>query len=514
MQNPDPDAVVERVLTFARSRQLFHPGQVVVAVSGGQDSLCMLDILFRIRDELRIELAVVHLDHMFRGAESAAEAEFVRGLAERMGLPVEVAAIDVSAYRARHHLTEEVAARYARYRFLIRAAERWAADQIAVGHTADDAAETLLLNLLRGSGLAGLGGMRPSRQIAPGQLGPELLTLDWRTPELPASGPALPRVVRPILGLSRAETAAYCVSLSLPFRTDPSNLNTTYRRNWIRGQLMPMLEKHAPGVRERLSSTSELLADDYDIVGGILDRTWSDLAIVREKRVEFELATWGTLEEPLQRHLLRKAVHVLVGSLEGLGRVHVDVALEVIRQARVGARADLPMGIYLEKGYNSFWLAGRADDSVLGLKMPELPVRLLVPGETVLPVGGIEAGLVEPPAEAALEAYRSAGRQEAYLDADKTGPALEVRRRRSGDRFYPLGMGNPKKLHDFLVDEKVPRSARDGVPVVATPDAVVWVAGYRIDERFKVTADTKRVLHLRIQGAGDGDQGTEKSQTG
>lgn len=502
MEPLDPDVVVERVLSFARGRRLFHPGPVVVAVSGGQDSLCMLDVLCRLRDELHIEPHVAHLDHTFRGAESAAEAEFVRELAESRSLPAEVAAIDVPAYRARHHLAKQVAARYARYQFLVRAAARWAADQVAIGHTVDDAAETLLINLLRGSGLAGLGGMLPSRQIVAGQLGPELRSRDWRTPELPAAGPDLPRVARPILGLSRAETEAYCLSRSLPFRTDPSNLDTAYRRNWIRGQLMPMLEKHAPGVRERLRSTSELLADDYDVVSRIVERAWSDLAKVREKRVEFNLAAWRTVDEPLQRHLLRKAVDTLAGSLEGLSRVHVDVALEVVHRGRVGAKADLPMGIYLERGYNSFWIASRPENPPIRREMPEQPIRLSVPGEAALPVGVIETRLMEPPFEAAAEVYCSAGRLEAYLDADKTGPVLEVRRRRPGDRFYPLGMGNPKKLHDFLVDERVPRSERDSIPVVAIPDAIVWVAGYRIDERFKVTADTKRLLYLRIQGAG------------
>lgn len=500
MENLNPEAIVKRVLLFARARDLFHPGAVLVAVSGGQDSLCMLDILCRLRDELQIEPRVAHLDHMFRGAESEAEAEFVRELAGNWGLPVEVAAVDVPAYRARHHLAKQVAARYARYQSLARAAFRWGARQVAIGHTADDAVETLLINLLRGSGLAGLSGILPSRQMMAGQLGPELQSRDWHSPELPPPGAALPEVIRPILEISRAETEAYCLARSLPFRMDPSNLSTAYRRNWIRTRLIPMLERHAPGVRVRLRGTSELLADDYAIVGRIVERIWSGLAKVGEARVEFDLAAWSTVEEPLQRHLLRKAVDTVAGSLEGLSRVHVDAAQEVVRRGHVGAKVDLPMGIYIENGYNSFWIAshmqGRADRA----EMPERPIRLSVPGEVALPVGRIEASLTESLSEAALEDYRSAGRQEAYLDADRVGPVLEVRRSRPGDRFFPLGMGSPKKLHDFMVDEKVPRGERGSIPIVATSDAIAWVAGYRIDERFKVTADTKRVLLLRYWG--------------
>ncbi len=503
MKNLDHDAVVKRVLAYVRGRRLFHPGPVVVAVSGGQDSLCMLDVLYRLRDELHIELLVAHLDHMFRGAESAAEAEFVRELAESIGLPAEVSAIDVPAYRARHHLAKQVAARYARYQFLVRVAARWSASQVAVGHTVDDAVETLLINLLRGSGLTGLGGMLPSRQLMAGQLGPELRSRDWRTSELPASGLALPRAIRPILGLTRAETGAYCLSRSLPFRTDPSNLDTSYRRNWIRGTLMPLLEKRVPGVGERLRATSELLADDYDVVSRIVQQAWADLAKVGEGRVEFDLATWRAVDEPLQRHVLRKAVDTVAGSLEGLNRAHVDAALEVVHRGQVGAKVHLPMGIYLEKGYNSFWIAGYAEGPAAPVEMPAHPIPLPVPGKVALPVGIIEASVMESLQEAPSQVYRSAGRREAYLDADKTGPALEVRRRRRGDRFYPLGMGSPKKLHDFMVDERVPRSERDSTPIVVIPDAIVWVAGYRIDDRFKVTPETRRVLHLRIQGIGD-----------
>ena len=500
MEHLDPDVIVERVLRFARARALFHPGPVIVAVSGGQDSLCMLDLLFRLRDELRIEPQVAHLDHMFRGHESAAEAKFVREAAESRDLPVDVATIDVPAYRARHHLAKQVAARYARYQFLARAAAHRQAGQVAIGHTADDAVETLLINLLRGSGSAGLGGMMSSRQMMAGQLGPALNTVDWRTPELPALRGDLPRAVRPILELSRAETEAYCLARSLAFRTDPSNKDTAYLRNWLRADLIPTLEQNAPGASHRLRSASELLSDDYVIVSHLVERLWSDLAEVREKQVDFQLAAWRDVDEPLQRHLLRKAVATIAGNLEGLGRVHVDAAQDVIRSGRVGARIAMPMGVYLEKGYNSFRIASHAVDQPSRAEMPERLVPLVVPGEVALQVGTIEARLVDRPSDASPEDYRVAGGNDAYLDADVIGSGLEARRRQPGDRFFPLGMGGPKKLQDFMVDEKVPRRERDSIPIVTAAGVIVWVAGHRIDDRFKVTADTRRILHLRFRG--------------
>lgn len=503
MDQLNPDAILDRVLSFARARALFQPGVVVVAVSGGQDSVAMLDILNRLRFELQIEPRVAHLNHMFRGAQSEADSDFVRDLAARWGLPVQLGAVNVPTYRARHHFAKQVAARYARYQFLARTAAAWGSQQLAVGHTADDSVETLLLNLLRGSGLAGLGGILPSREMTEGQLGPDLRAGDWRTPE---PGPAfghLPTVVRPILELSRAETEAYCLARSLPFRSDPSNLDTSYRRNWIRARLMPLLERNAPGVRERLASTAALLADDNVVVSRAVEQLWLELATVAEGRVEFGLAAWQAVDGPLQRHLLRRAVLYVAGSLEGLGRVHVDLAQEAIRHGEAGSRIDLPVGVYVEKGYNSFRIGGRATPEPPA-DLPDRSYSLPVPGAAILPVGTIEATLIQAPRGGMAGTYDSSSVNEAYLDADRVSASLEVRRRRPGDRFYPLGMSEPKKLHDFLVDEKVPRGERNRVPIVATTDAIVWVAGHRIDERFKVTSATKRILVLKYRGIGDG----------
>ncbi|MHB1162434.1 MAG: tRNA lysidine(34) synthetase TilS, partial [Chloroflexota bacterium] len=472
MTELDPEAVVGRVLRFAEARELFVPGAVVVAVSGGQDSVCLLDVLRRLCAELRIDLHVAHLNHMFRGAQSEAEADYVRDLAQEWGLPVAVAAIDVPAYRARHRLAKQVAARYARYQFLVAVAGQAGSGQIAVGHTADDAVETLLMNLLRGAGLAGLRGILPRRELSRGQLGPALEPEDWKMGRLPPSEGELPAVVRPILELFRAETEGYCRARGLAFRRDPSNLDMAYRRNWIRAELLPVLEQHAPAARDRLRNAADLLSDEYAVVARVVDRRWSDLARVTPGRVEFDLGPWERLDAALQRHLLRRAMETLAGSLEEFGRLHVDAAEAVIRRGAVGARVDLPRGICLEKGYNSFWLVGPSAPPPLQSALPEEPLRLPVPGSVSLPGGVLEAELLE---RVGGEGHRNescsgSSRWEACVDAARAGSVLLVRRRRPGDRFVPLGMDQPKKLQDFMVDEKIPRGERDQVPVVATPD--------------------------------------------
>ncbi len=500
MAGLDPETIVGRVLRFAEARELMEPGTVVVAVSGGQDSVCLLDVLRRLRAELRIDLHVAHLNHMFRGAEAESEANYVRDLARGWGLPATVAAIDVPAYRARHRLAKPVAARYARYQFLAAVAGQVGSRQVAIGHTADDAVETLLMNLLRGAGIAGLRGILPSREMSPGQLGPPLQGGDWSEGELPPPQVPLPLVVRPILELFRAETEGYCRARGLAFRRDPSNLDMAYRRNWIRAELLPVLERHAPGARDRLRNAADLLSDEYSVVARVVDRCWSELAGESAGRVEFGLEGWGRLETALQRQLLRRAMERLAGSLEGFGRLHVDAAEALIRRGAVGGRIELPRGLYLEKGYNSFWMVGPSAPPPSGLAAPAEPIPLAVPGVVALPGGVLESERLEVAGEAkTVKEYCSRSRWEACLDAAKTGSVLWVRRRRRGDRFVPLGMEQAKKLQDFLVDEKVPREERDRIPLVATPDQIAWVVGYRIDDRFKVSADTRQILRLRFQ---------------
>lgn len=495
MTDLDPEVIVDRVLRFVEARELLRSGVLVVAVSGGQDSVCLLDVLRRLRAELQLDLQVAHLNHMFRGRQSEVEAEYVRDLARQWGLPATVAAIDVPAFRARHRLSKQEAARYARYRFLAAVAGQVGARQVAVGHTADDAVETLLMNLLRGSGLAGLRGILPSREMNPGQLGPRLESHDWRTGELPLPQGPLPRVVRPILELFRTETEGYCQARGLAFRRDPSNLDMAYRRNWIRAELLPVLEQHVPGAKERLRNAADLLADEYSVVTRVVEERWSELARVGAGRVEFGLEPWSRLETALQRHLLRRAMETLAGSLEGFSRLHVDAAEAIVRRGRVGAHLELPREVRLEKGYTSFWLSGPLAPPPRGVAVPEKPVPLPVPGVVALPGATLEASLLEE----YRNEYCSSSRWEACLDATRVGPLLWVRRRRAGDRFIPLGMDQPKKLQDFMVDEKIPREQRDRIPLVATPDQIVWVAGYRMDDRFKVTPDTRRILRLQFQ---------------
>ncbi len=484
--------VIDRVREAIRRHHLLSPGEmVVVGVSGGPDSLCLLHLLCRLRQEYDLGLHVAHLHHGLRDADADADAAFVHALAADWGLPCTVEQADVLGLADKHRLAVEEAARRARYDFLGRVAEEVGALTIAVGHNADDQAETVLMHFLRGSGLAGLRGMLPLTPLNEYRL---------------INGQSRPlRLIRPLLEISRSEIEAYCSFYGLQPRFDLSNLDTTYFRNWLRHQVIPLLERHNPNVREVLRRSARVLTDDYALLRGLLEETWP--RVVRNETsqsIVFDLAAWRALHPSLQRSTLREAIHRLRCSLRNINFLHVENALFVARDGTTGNRATLPQGLLLTVGYDHFTVADADAVEPLPdwpLLLPDsAPLPVSLPGLTLLPETdwAIQADLLD---SADLpEGWRdNADPWRAFLDADLVGEMLWLRTRRPGDRFQPQGLGgHTVKLGDFLTNQKVPRAIRDRLPLLVGRVGIAWVCGLRVDERACVQRQTQRVLTLRF----------------
>ncbi len=475
--------VQEQVAQAIAQGALWAPGEtVVVAVSGGADSLCLLHVLRALQPRHGGRLHVAHLDHCFRGTESSAEAARVAVLAGEWELPATVGAVDVPALMGRERLSAEEAARRARYRFLVGVAAAVGAAAIALGHTADDQAETVLMHIVRGSGLAGLRGMRPASPLAP-----------WMREGLALERP--PRLARPLLSLTRAQTAAYCAAAGLSPAQDAWNQDPRFLRVRLRQEVLPLLETINPRVRAALLRLAELAARQEEDLERLLDERWPALAAREGEVVRLDLAAWRGLPPTLRLQALRRAVGQVRGHQEDL-TWEAAVAAALLDERAVGGEAALAEDLVARREYGAIAVGRRA--ALVGASpWPELGaglVPLKVPGRTDLPGG--HALLAEAlPREQAD--YRAAGSLEAYLDARSCGARLWLRTRRPGDRFRPLGLGGQKKLQDFLIDEKVPRAERDRVPLVVSPRGIAWVVGYRLDERFRVRPETRRVLRLR-----------------
>lgn len=457
-----------RALRTIRKHDLFPRGaRVLIAVSGGADSVALLHILRVL--ERRGVLAVAglaHLNHQLRGADADADERFCRDLAAREGIPIEVGHADVAALASRGHSSLESAARNARYTFLDDAADRLAADVIAVGHSLDDQAETVLLRLFRGAGARGLAGIRP------------------RTG----------RVVRPLLDMRRDELRRYAAAHGLRFREDASNADTRIPRNRVRLEILPCLERHSPGLVPVLARVAEVAREDEYYLSHAAHELAARLARRSERGIELEAAGLGAAPRALAARVVRQAIEDAVPA-RFVAATHIDRVL-ALTAAGDGASAALPGCLASRRG-GRIVLGAPADAPFSnGLRCP-----LAVPGDAVfggwhvsadphpeVPPGGM------PPARAAT----------AVIAAEPLRGPLALRSRRPGDRFRPLGMGgHGRKLQDFLVDRKIARTDRDALPlVVDADDRIVWVTGQAVAEEFRVTEPSRAVILLKARRLG------------
>ena len=472
-----PELLEQRVLRFIREHHLLS-GQhrLLVAVSGGQDSVCLLHILVKLQEELNIKLHVAHLNHQLRGAESKADAQYVSQLAHQLSIPATIEQRDVKAYQARQRISLEEAAREVRYTFLAEVAKSIGANCVAVGHNTDDHIETILMHLIRGTGTRGLRGLQP------GSL--------WQS-----SGGSL-TVIRPLLQVSRRETAGYCHNHQLMPRIDSSNLSLSPLRNRIRLQLLPQLQSYNPMVTEALLRTARIAGDDFAFLDKESSRLWGKITQKQGDTIILDKEKFLKLPPALQRHLLRTAIESLLNSLKDIETRHIEEIMAALTKP-AGKRLCLPGGLVFAIEYDKYLLG--LDPAALS-PFPVLRDEsvLKIPGETLLSGWHIKTTVIEP------EQMEDKDRDfTAYLDLDKVGGKAVVRSRQPGDRFQPLGMSQPKKLGEFMIDAKIPRAWRQRVPIVCSPQHILWVVGWRIDDRGKVTENTKRVLCLQFERVPD-----------
>jgi len=470
-QKQSKPVLEQRVLGFIQEHQLISGKKLVVAVSGGPDSVCLLHILVKLQKELKVKLHVAHLNHQLRGAESEADANYVSDLAHQLGIPATIEGRDVKGYQAQQHLSREEAAREVRYSFLTQVAESIGADHVAVGHTIDDHIETILMHLIRGTGTRGLRGLQPYTE--------------WKS----KTGSIV--VIRPLLEVSHQETEDYCQSHELKPRLDASNLSLSPLRNRIRHQLLPLLKSYNPRVAEALLRTGQIASDDIDFLDKETARLRDEVAREEGKAIILDKERFDQLPPTLKRYLLRATAEKLLGSAKDIEMRHIEEMMSALNKP-AGKRLSLPQGLILSIEYNRYLLA--SDLAALSpLPRLEGEVQLNIPGETVIPSWRIEATIIN------REGMTEKNDFIAYLDLSNTGKKLLVRSRRAGDRFQPLGLDQPKKVNEFMIDAKIPRAWRQRIPLVCSPSQILWVVGWRIDDRVKVSEDTKRILYLKFE---------------
>jgi tRNA(Ile)-lysidine synthase len=468
-----------------RGRFIGSGALLVVAVSGGADSVALLHALLTLRGRAGLRLHVAHLNHDFRGDEADEDARFVARLGVSLDLPVTVEKINPVAYQREAGLSSfEEAAREVRYGFLARVARDTGAAAIALGHTADDQAETVLMHLVRGAGLHGLRGME------------ELST--WKDRE--GAHPA--RLFRPLLGATKQETAAYCQRRRIAFRTDSGNLSMRFTRNRVRSRLMPALKEYNPRIMEALIRLSRAASLHSDYLDGEVSKVWPVVARREGEGVLLDAAQLVSVHPLVRRLVFRMAYREVAGDTRRLMETHVT-AMEGLLGAQAGRSLDLPRGLRLSRGHAHLALSAGPRNDACPFPLLEGEHSLPLPPAgaevtSVVPGWRITCTLAAPMEGAPRDVFS------ALLDRDSLGERLLVRARAPGDRFQPLGMGAEKKLQDFFVDEKVPRQWRDRVPLLISERGIAWVVGYRVAQWARVGSGGGTPIRIEFAREGDG----------
>jgi tRNA(Ile)-lysidine synthase len=504
---------------------------VVVGVSGGADSVCLLHVLAEWRRRLGTKLHVAHLDHEIRGVESQADAEYVSNLAGSLGIPITIDRQDVAAYRTERKCSLEEAARELRYAFFARVARKVGANRIAIGHTRADQVETILMHILRGTGITGLCGLAPCSPLVYDSQGMSppvsAMSLPVSSRSLRGSPQSLRAkrgnllVIRPLLDITREETARYCQKHQLDPRIDSSNLSPSFFRNRLRLHLLPLLRQYNPSIDQALLRLADIAKEDNAFIEQQASGLWDEVAKQENNAICLDKKRMAGLPIALQRHLLRTAVTKLAGDVRDIEAGHIEAARGLLNK-QPSKRISLPHGLICQGGYDELAITRHRSVMATPLSVnaseawqsqlppcpfPPLPgeFHLKVPGKTTFSGWNVLASIVRE--EVSFLSSRGAMRTSertcqsnlvAHFDLQKTGMNLCVRKRQPGDRFQPLGMNMPKKLYEFMVDAKIPRSWRSRIPIVCSAQQIIWVVGWRIDDRVKLTKASKEILRLEF----------------
>ena len=454
--------------TVRRFHLLSRGDRMLVAVSGGPDSVALLQLLCDLKNELGVDLEVVHLQHGIRGKEAKDDARFVAELADQLRVPFHCREINLPEMKSEAGKGNlEALARAERYRFFADVARARKLSKVATGHTLDDQAETVLMWFLRGAGLKGMGGMAPLHQIATGA---NALT-----------------VIRPLLEVSKREILLYLKDKHLAFRVDRSNQDAALLRNWLRLDLLPKIQRRFDAhVQARLIQQAEICRDEDALMDGLARASHAEM--LQAGSLNRSLL----LEQPraLQRRILRLWVEQTRGHLRGLEFIHIEDMLRLIEQGPSQGRVSIAGGCELVREYDALRLEKRV--------RTRRPVCYDYP---------LEIGKILPIIEAGLEFYSERilvppkavpdDLMEAAFDSALMQRALSVRNFRRGDRFQPLGMTGHKKVKDLFIEKRVPLSIRARWPLVVAGEDIVWIPGYGRSATARVSKVTVALLHLK-----------------
>lgn len=459
-ENTATYVVEQTVLKTVSERELIQNGDsVLVALSGGADSVCMLSVLCSLKDKLGIKVGAAHLNHMIRGKEADSDEAYAAELCTRLGVPFYAERVNVPESSEKQGISEELAGRYARYEFFDRICRKHGFNKIATAHNRNDRAETVLMRVMRGTGIDGLCGIKYKRD----------------------------NIIRPVLDVLRIYIEEYCRENSLDYCTDSTNSSSEYTRNRVRNELIPMMEKSFnPRIIDSLCTLADNSVEDADFLNGYAERLYSRInsPMPKRKPTILDIESLLMVNDSIRARLLKLAIKEVMGDGYNIERVHLD-SIKALLSKETGAVSILPKGLKVSVKYGWLEFSAEKKDAIKSEDGFSYEIELK---------DGVSLNRYDIKLEV-FEELPKTTKNQMLIDYDMIdGEKLFIRSRKRGDRINVFKDGKTRKLKDYWIDKKIPKEERDNIPLLCTEKEVVAIIGDRVAEKFKITKETKRGL--------------------
>ncbi|MGM9972586.1 MAG: tRNA lysidine(34) synthetase TilS [Clostridiaceae bacterium] len=471
--------LINKVLNYITENKMIIKGdKVLIALSGGPDSVAMLHVLYLLQNKLGFTCFAAHVNHCLRGDEADKDEAYASDLCDSLNIPFYSKRIDIKALAKERGISLEMAGREARYEFFNYLRVKLNLDKIALAHNANDQAETILMRIMRGTGLEGLGGIQAVR---------------WGG------------IIRPILSITREEIEEYCSTYSLEPRVDRTNLQEIYTRNKIRLKLIPyMKENFNEEIISALWRLGEIVEADNEYIGIEVEKKYKEFSRQEGGRIYLSSDTFN-LHVSLLRRIIKKACGSLKGNELNINKQHIDAIIE-LQKLGTGKSITLPEGIRAFNEYGEIYFT-RLEDKHRNNSQENS--EIIIKREDIINNPQNEelhyfserfrANLTLKLMEKASSINLKSSRTNKYFDFHKINGDINLRSRREGDRFNPLGIKGSKKLKDIFIDLKIPREQREELPLLCFGEDIAWIVGYKISDKYKVDENTTRILQINIE---------------
>ncbi len=458
--------IFEKVLSTINKHELIQKGdKIVVGLSGGPDSVCLLHILSRLKEELDLEIYAAHLNHQIRGIEAQKDAFYISKLCEEMGITFFIKSINVPEYCEKNGVSIEEGARKLRYEMFYEIKNNTRANKIAIGHNLNDQAETILMRMMRGTGLQGLKGIEYIRDGV---------------------------IIRPILDIERNDIEEYCKQNKLNPRIDKTNLESIYTRNKIRLELIPyMKDNFNSNIIESIVRMGNSLRSDNDYIESEALIKFKEVSNIKSDSVEINLKPYINLHNSMKVRILRNSIKHILGDTNFIDQRHIDDIIELEDESKIDKVINLPRGIYVYRKKNSIILTNKE------IVIEEIEFCYNIPSNGFIKVK--EIGTIIETQVVSINKYKRSKSDKSckWFDFNKIKGGIVVRNRRSGDKIKLSG--GSKKIKDLFIDIKIPKEDRCKVPVIADDQGILSVGNFRNSENYKIDEETKEVLKVSFK---------------